>query len=100
MARFDVYLYSKEVPLVLDVQADLLADLKTRAVIPLLPHAQAKKEALPRLKPVLRIKGKDYVMMTTDIGTIKVYDMGKLVENVESQRQVIVEAVDFLLQGF
>ena len=100
MARFDVYQYSNDVPLVLDVQADLLADLKTRAVIPLLPYARAKKEELPRLKPVLKISGKNYVMITTDIGTINISDLGKLVENIESQRQVIIEAVDFLFQGF
>jgi toxin CcdB len=100
MARFDVYQYSEEVPLVLDVQADLLAGLKTRAVIPLLSHAQAEQEQLPRLKPVLRVKGRNYVMMTTDIGAIKVSELGKLVENLESQRQAIIEAVDFLLQGF
>lgn len=100
MARFDVYQYSAEVPLLLDVQADLLAGLKTRAVVPLLPYAQAKKEELPRLKPVLKVRGKSYMMMTTDIGTVKVADLGKLIENIDSQRQLIIEAVDFLFQGF
>jgi toxin CcdB len=68
MARFDVYDYSHQVPLLLDVQADLLSDLKTPAVIPLPPYTQAKKEELPHLKPVLSVKGKNYVIMTTDIG--------------------------------
>lgn len=100
MPRFDVHQYSDEVPLILDVQADLLSDLNTRAVVPLLPHAQVKKEELPRLKPILKIKGKNFVMMTTDIGVIKVSDRGKFVENIEAQRQAIIEALDFLFQGF
>jgi toxin CcdB len=100
MARFDVYQYSKAVPLVIDVQADLLAGLKTRTVIPLLPYARAKQEVLPRLKPVLQVKGKKYVLMTTDIGTIQTSALKTRIENVESQRQDIIEALDFLFQGF
>ena len=100
MARFDVYQHTKRAPLILDLQADLLADLKTRAVVPLLAFAQAKDEKIPRLMPVLRIQGKSYMMMTPDIGSIKVSDLGKLVENIEPQRQSIIEAVDFLFQGF
>ena len=100
MARFDVYLYSEEVPLVVDVQAALLADLKTRMVIPLLQPARTKKEALPRLRPLITVKGKDYVLMTTEMSTTDVSDLGKFIENVEGQRQAIVDAVDFMLQGF
>jgi toxin CcdB len=100
MPRFDVHQYSDEVPFILDVQADLLSDLKTRAVVPLLPYVQAKKEELPRLKPLLKIRGKNFVMMTTDIGVIRVSDRGKFVENIEAQRQAIIEALDFLFQGF
>ena len=100
MARFDVYKYSAAVPYLVDVQADILSDLKTRVVIPLLPHAQAKKEILPRLKPVIKVHGKDYVLMTTDIGTIKTSDLGTCAENIQDQRQVITAAIDFLMAGF
>jgi toxin CcdB len=100
MARFDVYKYSAAVPYVVDVQADLLSDLKTRVVIPLLPHTQAKKEILPRLKPVVKVHGKDYVLMTTDIGTVKIGDLGVSAENIVEYRQVITDAIDFLMSGF
>jgi len=100
MARFDVYRYSSEVPFVIDVQADLLDDLKTRVVIPLLPQAQARREILPRLKPLIKVNGKNYVLITTDIGALRVSDLGECIANAEDQRQIIVDAVDFLLQGF
>lgn len=100
MARFDVYRYSDAVPFVIDVQANLLAELKTRAVIPLLPQAQAKQEQLPKLKPVIKVKGKNYVLMTTDIGTLRISELKEPVDNVEEQRQTIVNALDFLFQGF
>jgi len=101
MARFDVYKFSSSsVSLVLDVQADLLYDLNTRVVVPLLPETKARKEKLPRLKPVIEIAGKDYVLMSTDIGTVRTADLGECVENVEPERDKIVGAIDFLLQGF
>lgn len=102
MARFDVYAYeSKSVPLVVDIQADLLSDLASCVVIPLIPETKAKKEALPRLKPVIDIEGKTYVLMTTDIGTLPRHTLGKHICNIEStHRDIITEAVDFLFQGF
>ena len=101
MARFDVYTFSRgAVPFVIDVQADLLSDLKTRVVIPLVLEAKAKKEILPRLKPVLQVQGKNYILMTTDIGTIRTNDLGDVIVNLKNYRQEITEAVDFLFQGF
>ena len=102
MARFDVYKFdSKSVPLVIDVQADLLADLNTCVVIPLVPEAIAKEEALPRLKPLIKVDGQNYILVTTDIGTITRNSLGKRVTNVEAaHRQDITEALDFLFQGF
>ena len=100
MARFDVYRYSEEVPFVIDVQANLLTSLKTRVVVPLLPQAQAKQEHLPKLPPVIKLKGKNYILMTTDMSVIRLSDLKEPVDNTEDQRQIIVDAIDFLFQGF
>jgi toxin CcdB len=101
VARFDVYQQSERVPFLLDIQANLFADLNTRTVIPLMPQAGGgKSEALLRLKPILTVKGQTYVMVTTDITTVRVAILGKFIENLEDQRQTIIDAVDFLLQGF
>ena len=102
MARFDIYKYSgKAVPLVIDVQADLLSDLNTCAVIPLVLEKNARKEALSKLKPTIQIEGGKYILMTTDIGTVTRSSLGEHVVNVENDyRQEIIEALDFLFQGF
>lgn len=100
MARFDVYRYSDNVPFVVDVQADILSGLKTRVVVPLLLQPQAKQEQAPRLKPLIKIKGKNYILMTTDIGVVHTSDLKESVDNIEDQRQAIVDALDFLFQGF
>lgn len=102
MARFDVYSYSsKSVPLVLDVQADLLGELNSRVVAPLCLESKSRIEVLPKLKPLIEIKGKTYILMTTDIGTVHKAELGDFVVNLEQEyRDVIVEALDFLFQGF
>ena len=102
MARFDVYKYpSKFAPFVVDVQADLLSDLHTRVVIPLLPLKKARKEVVPRLKPLVRVLDEDYVLITTDIGTLTKNSLGNPVANIEdTHRQEITDALDFLFQGF
>lgn len=102
MARFDVYAYKGAggVAYVIDLQTNLLATLKTRVVVPLVPLVKAKKEVLPHLKPVLPILGKPYVMMTTEIGTLTIDHLGDVVANLESDRLVIITAMGFLLQGF
>jgi len=57
MARFDIFGYkSQKVPLVLDVQADLLHDLNTCVVVPLIPESLGKAETVPKLKSVLNIR--------------------------------------------
>ena len=102
MARFDIYKYSsKRVPFVLDVQADLLSDLNTVVVLPLVPEEQAQKESAARLKPTIEFDGRNYVLMTTDIGTVPRDTLGSSVTNIEDQhRQEITDALDFLFQGF
>mgnify|MGYP003669114737 CR=1 FL=1 len=102
MARFDVYKYdNSSVPFVLDVQANLLSELSTCAVIPMVSEKKAKQEALQKLKPTIAINGQNYILMTTDIGTVTRSSLGKKIANIEDEyRQVVTEALDFLFQGF
>lgn len=102
MARFDVYKYSNlSVPLVIDVQADLLSELNTCAVIPLISEEASKKEFLSKLKPIITVKGQNYTLMTTDISSVARASLGAKVSNIEDEyRQVVTEALDFLFQGF
>ncbi|MQP64074.1 plasmid maintenance protein CcdB [Niveispirillum sp. SYP-B3756] len=63
MARFDVYPLGSGTGYVLDVQANLLRDLNTRMVVPLVARSQAPKP-ISRLNPIFRVMGEDFVMMT------------------------------------
>lgn len=102
MARFDVYEVKAEadVPLVVDVQADFLEDLRTRVVVPLLALADAEDEVATRLKPIVDIGGKAYVLMTTDLGVVPRSALSERVASIERQRQAVVDAIYFLFRGF
>ncbi len=102
MARFDVYHYAGTgVPFVVDVQANLLSDLSSRVVVPLVPAGKATGADLQRLNPEIEITGQVHIMMTTDIGVISTAQLGVWVGNIEQvYRDDITAALDFLFQGF
>ena len=102
MARFDIYALNRtEVPYVLEVQADVLSDLASVVVVPLVPAEAARAETMRKLKPEITIKGQSFCLMNTDIGTLRRASLGRPVVNVEEPyRAVIVDALDFLFQGF
>ena len=98
MARFDVY-GLRGGGLVLDCQANLLSDLKTRFVVPLLPAEKAPRPA-ERLNPVLRIGGGTYVMATQFAATVGVNELTDLIGSLEREEFVIANALDMLLTGY
>ncbi len=102
MARFDVFQYaSKQVPFLVEVQADLLGDLKSTVVVPLVPGEAVGDKRLTKLHPEISIDGKPYIFMTTDIGTIPRNTLGEFQKNLEDDyRETIVDALDFLFQGY
>jgi toxin CcdB len=101
MALFDVYRpKGKRSVLVLDVQADLLSELDTRVIVPLKPWTGRRSKTIARLLPIIEVNGKDYQLMTANVGTILVSDLVGPVANLEAQRTAIIDAIDFLLQGF
>ncbi|WP_027390310.1 CcdB family protein [Chrysiogenes arsenatis] len=99
MARFDVFANHEGSGYMLDVQADLLDHLNTRVVIPLLPRNQSPKAA-QRLNPVFVIAGEEVVMMTQFIATVPCRILPIPIANLQGERDSIVNAIDFMLQGF
>jgi toxin CcdB len=103
MAQFDVYenpnpVSRKSIPYLLDVQTDLLDNLATRVVVPLVASA-----AMPRpghhLNPAFRIGEIMFLMSTAEIAGVSVKSLGKKVCNIKEQRNEIVAALDFLITG-
>lgn len=100
MAQFDVHPLTQPDICVIDVQSDLLSDLHSRAVIPLRLYDKTRPQNLGRLKPILTILDKDYVLFTTEIGYLKTKHLKPAIANLEDQRATIIQAIDFLIHGF
>lgn len=81
MAKYDVVRRRTGAGYLLDCQADLLSQLNTRFVVPLLPVREAPKPAA-RLNPVFELEGKSYVMVTQFAAAIPVAELGERVASL------------------
>jgi len=54
----------RRVPLLLDVQSELLDDLATRVVVPLVPASQRKAPSVKKLVPTVVVGGQRYLLVT------------------------------------
>lgn len=98
MARYDVYPGSRGLGYLLDCQSDLLDDLVTRVVVPLMPAAGF--DPVPKLNPLFTVDGQPFAMATQLIFAIPKERLQRPVANLESEHFTIVGALDVLLTGF
>jgi len=87
------------VPLLLDVQSDLIAELGTRVVVPLYTAAAMKGKTLKTLTPTFTIAGKQYVMVTPQLAGIARKQLGTPVADLSAHRDEIIAALDLLITG-
>jgi toxin CcdB len=87
-----------EIPFLLDVQADLLSDLETRVVVPLVRRAAFGRPA-SRLHPVFTVADEQVVMATHLVAAVRRRFLGAPVFSLEDQRDVIIAAIDVLWSG-
>ncbi|CAG0954086.1 Toxin CcdB [Burkholderiales bacterium] len=104
MAQFSVYRNPNPatrtaMPLLLDVQTDLLSQLGTRVVVPLCPSAAMKGRIVKTLMPELAIEGKRYVMLTPQLAGVERRAVGGKVADCAAQRDLIIAALDLLVTG-
>jgi toxin CcdB len=99
--RFDVHrLRGVEDILALNVQSEFHDHLPARIIIPMAPAHSYSAKPMKRLQPVLPVGGRDYVLVTTEMASISVSDLGDRVGSLADQHSLIVDALDFLFQGF
>lgn len=99
MAKFDVCRQRGGGPLVLDCQADLLNDLNTRLVVPLMPLNDAPVPAA-RLNPVFEIEGQSLMMATQFVAAIPVRELSERIASLADEQDAIGNALDMLITGF
>lgn len=103
MARFDVRsnlnrASRDRVPYLVELQSDLLAQLDTRFVAPLVPAASFGPRA-ERLNPVFRIGGRQFVMDTALCAAIPAKQLGDRVTTLAPHASDVVAAIDLLISG-
>lgn len=104
MAQFDVYINAnpetkQTIPYLLDVQADLLNNLTTRVVVPLI-SVSAMGKAAQHLNPLFSVKRTKVIMSTAELAGVMAKSLGEKVCSLKEHRNEIIAALDFLITGF
>ncbi|MDN5940071.1 MAG: CcdB family protein [Salinisphaera sp.] len=99
MARFDVCRNEVGSGYLLDVQSDLLSDLNTRVVVPLLPKSEAPLPA-ERLNPEFEVGEAKVVMATQYMAAVPESELRFAICNMAEQQIEISTALDMLFLGF
>lgn len=99
MAQFDFYPGTGQgCDFLLELQENMLADLSTRVVAPLVAEATLGP-AMRILNPRLVIDGTPYLLLTHLLAAIPKKSLGQAVGNAGSQRGEIVGSIDMLFTG-
>lgn len=96
MAQFDIFELSNG-GLVVDCQSDLLSDMDTRFVVPLVLPALVKPTG--RLNPGFEIESQCLLLAPQGAATIPARELRHHVGSLAEQGFVILNALDFLLTG-
>jgi toxin CcdB len=98
MAKFDVYRAS-DGGYLLDCQADFLASLNSRFVVPLRPTGEAPAVSA-RLNPTFVVEGREVVMKTHFAAAVDARLLREPVASLEAHDFTIGAALDLLTSGF
>jgi len=86
-------------PLLVDVQADLLEDLRTRVVVPLLRAPAPGAFPMTHLTPSVTFEGLGYILVTPQLAGIARAHLGTHAGSVANDWKVIWNALEFLVRG-
>jgi toxin CcdB len=89
----------KRYPCLLDIQNNLLGELRTTVVIPLVPQWLAGDHTIANLNPVIRIGNESFVVMTQNLAGVDRSVLGEQIADLNEHREVFINAMDFALSG-
>lgn len=87
-----------EIPYLLDIRSNLLSDLATRVVVPLI-RADAFGRPASRLHPTFTLDGERLVMATHLLAAVRARSLGEAVVSLDDHRDAIINAIDVLWAG-
>ncbi|MBE9487464.1 MAG: CcdB family protein [Desulfuromonadales bacterium] len=99
MAKFDIYKCSTEgVDYLLDLQDEMLENLSTRVVAPLVSTVNIGRQ-IQTLNPRMRIAGQEYLLTVHLLAAVPASALKECVSSAASQRDEIIAAIDLLFTG-
>lgn len=98
MAKFDVHRLGEGI-LVGDCQADLLSDLATRFVVPLVLASESWGN-VRRLNPVMSFSGADHALLPKEAMSFDRRELGVPIGSLTKQDLAIGNALDMMISGF
>ncbi|HEX22613.1 MAG TPA: plasmid maintenance protein CcdB [Chromatiales bacterium] len=104
MSQFTVYKNKnprtkKTFPYLLDIQSDLLDQLRTTIVVPLGKYSVVKEQVITKLCPIVEIDGVKYAALTQQLAGIDRTLLGAEVANVSDYRSEFIDAIDLIVSG-
>ena len=101
MAQFDLFKNVRRgaYPLLLDVQADVLARLATRVVVPLMTEKRYGARPITRLNPIAVIDGVRHVLVFQELAAVPPEALGARAGSLADRRVDLVAALDLLFTG-
>ncbi|MEW6353844.1 MAG: CcdB family protein [Pseudomonadota bacterium] len=88
-----------DIPLLLDVQSDLLSDLHSRVVIPLYAKRADSMKPINKLMPELVLEGKQFILATPQLAGVALQDLGEPAGSLNQYRSEVIAALDMLITG-
>lgn len=85
-------------PHLIVLQSNLVDGLRSTVVAPLVSHGQFT--GAPRLNPAVTVKGRQYWLATHELFAIDQRVLKGPIASLESKRDIIIGALDFLFIGF
>ncbi|MGB5865698.1 MAG: CcdB family protein [Sulfitobacter sp.] len=98
MPKFDVFPSPSGDGYLLNVQTDLLSDLNTKVVVPLLPISSAPKPAT-RLNPIFDFEDQPVVMVTQFMAAVPTSILKTSIGKLDEEFEKVTSAIDMLIQG-
>jgi toxin CcdB len=86
-------------PFLVVVQHPLLAQLKTRVVVPCMPRRKFGGPPIPRLNPVFTVERSEVVLITHLLGAVPLSSLKTLVTDLSAHRAIILGALDAMITG-
>lgn len=86
-------------PYLMDLQSSLLEGLETRIVAPLKALSAYQGRPLDKAMPLLRMGEETWILFVPQLAAVRKSQLGKEMADLGASRQMIVDAIDFLVLG-